>query len=113
LIHFTEGQKLTQYCKAIIFIKKKKKKDQLKPRLKECWPCTHPDPYQHLHLCYIKLLTKSFWVETFGFEVMTLLCPPLPGKAMKLFFSPSPKTLVFNIPFSTGAQRLDFQHQKH
>ena len=32
-------------------------------------------------------------VGTHGFEGMSLLCPPLPGEAIQLFFSTSPKTL--------------------
>ena len=41
----------------------------------------------------MKRLTKSSWVGHTGFVGMSLLCPPLPDKAMKLFFSTSPKTL--------------------
>ena len=37
------------------------------------------------------------------------LCPLLPGKAIQLFFSILPKTLS-EIQFSTGKQRLSFQH---
>ena len=35
----------------------------------------------------IKLLTKSPWIGTHSFEVFSPLCPHLPGKAIKLFFS--------------------------
>ena len=38
---------------------------------------------------------------------MSLPCPPLPGKAMKLFFSTSPKT-ASEIQFDTSAQRHVF-----
>ena len=40
---------------------------------------------------------------------MSPLCPPLPGKAVKLLFSLSPKTLS-EIRFSTGTQRPSFCH---
>ena len=35
----------------------------------------------------IRLLTKSPWIGTHSFEVISPLCPHLPGKATKLFFS--------------------------
>ena len=78
-------------------------------RLKECRPCTHPDPYQQPRpwTIAIKFLTKSrplsrppppAQVGTQSFWGMSPLCPPLPGKAVKLIFSTSPKTssLRFN-----------------
>ena len=62
-------------------------------RLKECRPCTHSYQQSHPWTMAIKLLTKSFWVGHTVFEGRSLLCPPLPGKAIKLFFSTSSKTL--------------------
>ena len=67
-------------------------------RLKECRPCTHPDPYKHPcpWTITLKLLTNSppgwdtqFW----GHQT------PLPGKTIKLFFSTSPQILYpeFNL----------------
>ena len=52
----------------------------------------------------IKLFTKSFWVGSHDFWGVSLLCPTLPGKAVKLFFSPTPQTLSLRL-FSTSAQR--------
>ena len=67
---------------------------QAHSRLKECRPCTYPDPYQQPHPWTTAIeLTKSPQVGTHSFEDMSLLCPPLPGKAIKLFFSTSPQTL--------------------
>ena len=42
---------------------------------------------------------------------MSPLCPPLPGKAVKLFFSTSPKT-VSEIQFGISAERLSFWRQE-
>ena len=45
------------------------------------------------HLITIKLLTTLSKLGHMGFEGISPLWPPLPGKAIKLFFSTSPKTL--------------------
>ena len=65
-------------------------------RLKECRPCTHPDPSQQPcpWTTAIKLLTKSSQVGTHSFWGTSPLCPPLPDKAISLFFSISPRTLA-------------------
>ena len=39
--------------------------------------------------------------------------PPLPGKAIKLSFSTSPKTLSLRFDFGTNAERLSFRHHLH
>ena len=56
--------------------------DQMRPDL------APSDSFRQLHPWTIamKLLTKSLWVETHSFEDISPLCPPLPGKAIKLFF---------------------------
>ena len=79
-------------------------------RLKKCRSCTHHGPYQQScpWSIAIKLLAKSPGVGT-SFWGMSTLCPPLPGKAIKLLFSLSPKTLS-EIHFGTGTQRLSFCH---
>ena len=46
-------------------------------------------PWNH---CY-KTPQENLPVGTHSFRGMSLLCPPLPGKAINLFFSISPKTL--------------------
>ena len=61
-------------------------------RLKECRPCTHPDPYQQplpLKDCYKTPHQMPPRLGHTVFEGMTLPCPPLPGKAIELFFSTS------------------------
>ena len=57
-------------------------------RLKECRFCTHPDPYQQPHTwpIAVKLLTNHAQLEHTGFEGISPLCPPLPGKAIKLCY---------------------------
>ena len=67
-------------------------------RLKEFRLLAQPNPFQHPHpwTIAIKILTKSSWVPKYTFFFFwgrSLQCPPLPGKAIKLFFSASPKTL--------------------
>ena len=54
---------------------------------------------------------ESDMTERLNWTDWSALCPPFPGKAIKLFFSTLPKTLVFKIPFSVGVQRLSFGHQ--
>ena len=58
-------------------------------------PCTPPDHYQQSPLLNIaiKLSPNPPRVETHHFEGRSWLCPPLLGKAIKLFFSMSPQTL--------------------
>jgi len=74
-------------------------------------------PSNHLILCRPLLLlptvavklTKSSQMETPSFGGQGRTVSPLwPGKALKLFFSTSPKT-VSTIQFSTSAQKLSFQ----
>ena len=66
-------------------------------RTKECGPCRHLDPYPQFSLLTIKLLKTTplpatqVWAHSF--EGIYPLCPPFPGKAIKLFFSTSSKTL--------------------
>ena len=51
-------------------------------RLKECRPCTHPDPYQQPcpGTITLKLLTnRPPQVVTHNFESIRPLCPSLPG----------------------------------
>lgn len=64
-------------------------------QFKVCRPCTHPDPYQQLFLwtIAIKPLTKFPQVGPRFLRGMNLLCSFLPGKAIELFCSTSPKTL--------------------
>ena len=53
------------------------------------------------------------WVGTYSFEDISPLFPHLPGKALKLFFPASPKTLSprFNLGLGYRGQiRLWFQH---
>ena len=70
----------------------------------------HPDPYQRPHPWTIWLLpAPPPQVGIHSFEGINPLCPPLPGKAIKLFFSTSPKTLSprFNsVSGSRGRIRL-------
>ena len=68
-------------------------------RLKEWRPCTHPDPYQQLYpwIIVIKVLTKSPQVGTHSVEGMSPLCPPLLGKAIKLYFLLHPKICLWDL----------------
>ena len=52
--------------------------------LKECGPRTHPSSYQQPHpwTVAIKLLIKFSTTGTHSFQGRTLLCTPLPGKAI-------------------------------
>ena len=50
-------------------------------------------------------------VGTHDFEGRSLLCSPLPGKTIELFFSTSPKTLVYEIWYGTSVQTSWAQHQ--
>ena len=75
-----------------------------------CWflltlPPAHQKNVQELITpSYYKTSHSPLQVGTHGFDSMSLLCPPLPGKAIKLFFSTSPKT-VSKTQFSTSIQR--------
>ena len=62
----------------------------------------------------VKLLTTTLQVGTHNFEGVGLLWPPpLPGKAIKLFFSTLPKTLRFNsVCWCTEAKFQLVQHEK-
>ena len=55
-------------------------------------------------LSYYKTSHSPLQVGTHGFDSMSLLYPPLPGKAIKFSFSTSPKT-VSKTQFSTGIQK--------
>ena len=56
-----------------------------------------------LNHCYKTLLLGTQFLRD-----MSPLCPLLPGKAIKLFFFTSTKTLVSKIQFGTSAQRPNF-----
>ena len=47
------------------------------------------------------------------FEGSILLCPPIPGKSIKLFFYTSPKTSISEIWLGNSAQRLRVWHQNY
>ena len=68
---------------------------RLKEALHTFRPYTHPTPHQQPRpwAVAIKLLSKPSQVRTQFFRARSLLCSPLPGKAIKLFFTASPKTL--------------------
>ena len=62
----------------------------------QCKPCEHPDPSKKP----LPWLTPPWdspqpplQFGTHSFESISLLCPPLPGKVIKLFFSTSCNTL--------------------
>ena len=63
--------------------------------LKECRPCTHSNLSSNptLEPASVKLLTKSSWVGIHSFSRQEPTVSPLAGKAIKLSFSTSPKTL--------------------
>ena len=65
-------------------------------------------------LFIVKLLTTTLQVGTHNFEGIGLLRPPpLPGKAIKLFFSTLPQTLRFNSVYRcTEAKFQLVQHEK-
>ena len=48
--------------------------------------------------------------RTHSLDHSSPLCPSLPGNAVKLFLSTSPKTLVSVFLFSTSEQRLSFSN---
>ena len=82
--------------------------------LRDRRPCVHPDSYQQPHplsLCCTTPHNHSSRVGTYSFKgIIRLLRPPLPGKAIKLFFSTSPKLLSLRFNLCTEAK---FQHQLH
>ena len=60
---------------------------------------------------YYKTPHYPLQVWTHSFEGISLLCPPLPGKAIKLFFSTSPKTLSLKINLVSGYRsRIQLQY---
>lgn len=72
-------------------------KNPPKARGKECRPCTHPDliilaAAPSLNHCY-KIPHQILRGWDTVFQGTGPLCPPLPGKAIKLLFSTSPKAL--------------------
>ena len=75
-----------------------------------CWflltlPPAHQKNVQELiTISYYKTSHSPLQVGTHGFDSMSLLCPALPGKAIKLSFSTAPKT-VSKTQFSTSIQR--------
>ena len=89
-------------------------------KLKECSTLNPAPAPRHISDSYqqscswniaIKHLTKFPWVGIHSFKGKgSLLCPHLPGKATKLFFSTSSRT-VSESPFSTRILRPWFQHQ--
>ena len=78
-------------------------------RLEQYRPYTYPDLINNptLNHCHKTPHQTPLGWHTVS-EGRSSLCPPLPGKAIKLFLSTSPKTL--SPSFGTGAQRLSFQH---
>ena len=56
----------------------------------------------------LNLLHHKGTLRTQGFEGIRPLCPSLPGKAIKLFFSTPLKTLSSQIQFGVHAQRPSF-----
>ena len=62
-------------------------------------------PWADYTFFYYKTCHYLSQVGIHDFEGMSLLFSPLPGKAIKLSFSTSPKTLVSEIWFSIGAQK--------
>ena len=46
-------------------------------------------------------------VGTLGLEGISLLCPPLPGKAVKLSFSTSPKTLSLRFDLASVHREVE------
>ena len=52
----------------------------------------------------MKLLSRSPWIGAHSFEAMSLQYPHLPGKAIELFFSTSPKTLANSFLHKYGIQ---------
>ena len=62
---------------------------------------------------YCKTPHYPLKVRTHSFEGISLLCPPLPGKAVKLFFSTSPKTLSLRFNAVLGYRgQIRLQKQK-
>ena len=53
----------------------------------------HPDPYQQLLQLDYKTPHRNPQLGTRSVEGISPLWPPLPGKAIKIFFSTSPKIL--------------------
>ena len=106
------------YSSIILFFKKKN----------ECRPCTHLWGAQAccVPLCLAKQLLFFSWLimstlwdpvncSLWGFPVLhhflDLARQVGDGKAINLFFSVSPKTLVSKIQFGTSTQKLSFWHQ--
>ena len=89
--------------------------DRLEP---EGWwcrlPLTSPPTHQknvHKRITpslnhYYKTPHYPLQVGTHSFEGISLLWPPLPGKAIKLFFSASPKTLSLRFNLVSGSRGL-------
>ena len=80
-------------------------------RLEECRPCTRRTVSATLPLnhCNKNSSPNPPRLRHTASKDNSPLCPLLPGKAIQLFFSILPKTLS-EIQFSTGKQRLSFQH---
>ena len=64
------------------------------------WSLSAPRPWT------IRLLIGPPLVGTHSFEGISPLWPSLPGKAIRLFFSTSPRTLVSKIKFGAGYRGL-------
>ena len=79
--------------------------------LEESRPCTHRtiSAMQPLNHCKKNSSPNPPRMRYTASKDKSPLCPFLPGKATKLFFSILPKTLS-EIQFSTGKQRLSSQH---
>ena len=59
----------------------------------------------------VETLTKLY--GHIVFEDRIPVCPSLPGKEIKLFFSTSPKTLSLKLIWHWCTERLSFWHQLH
>ena len=74
---------------------------QVVPGLKQCGPCTRPEPYQQLHPWIPRLLTTSapspapprWGTHLWGHWAAVA---PFSGKAIQLFFSISPKIISWS-----------------
>ena len=83
-------------------------------RLKECRSCIHWSLPANLPLNHHYKIPHQIplgWDTVF--EGSILLCPPMPGKAIKLFFYTSPKTSISEIWLGTSAQRLRVWHENY
>ena len=67
-------------------------------------PCTHPQLVRDLSVGSYKTPSQILLGRDIVLQGRIPLCPPLPGKVIKLFFS-TPSDSVFSFLFSTREQR--------